>query len=271
EEADGKEETSKEKEDRERLEKTREVAQVQQTKRLLDFQDTEGTHLYSAILKKPGLPSPVMRISAQPIVIGTAPDQSRAASIPVPIEELISNEALQKQCQEQLDKASRKGKTGRELQRRQKEPIQRVMSEIPEPEPTKEKKPILRVGPEIGSTYQQITTTNASKILITVPLDKDKEWRIRYLDSMSNLQLSPDAIILEGSDEEPEIVGEVKAKDSAGSEKVTETGNEESEGIAEVSIADKEEETAMDTETTPLGSAPEITNPTAATPMEIST
>ncbi len=87
---------------------------------------------------------------------------------------------------------------------------------------------------------------------------------------MSNLQLSLDAIILD-SDDEPEIVREVEAKDSARSEKVAEIGNEESEGVAEVSVADKEEETAMDTETTPLGSAPEITNPTAATPMEIST
>ncbi|MCP4648860.1 MAG: hypothetical protein GY853_02095, partial [PVC group bacterium] len=226
-------------------------------------------HLYSAILKKPGLPSPVMRISMQPIVIGTAPDQSRAASIPIPIKELISNEALQKQCQEQLDKASKKGKTGKELQRRQKEPIQRVMSEIPKPEPIKEKEPILRAGPAIGSTYQKITTTNASKIRVTVPLSEDEERKIRYIDSMSNLQLSPDAIRLD-SDDEPEIVGEVKAKDAAKSEKVAETGNEESEGVAEVSIANKEEEIAMDTEITPLGSAPEITNPTAATPMEIS-
>ncbi|MCP3681741.1 MAG: hypothetical protein GY861_03535, partial [bacterium] len=136
------EETPKEKEDQERLERSRAVVNVQQTECLLDFQDTDGTQLYSAIVRKPGSQSPVIRISTQPVVIGTAPDQSRAAPISIPIKEFISNEALQKQCQEQVSKASkRKEGTGKELQRRQKEPIQRIMPEILEP--VKEKEPIL--------------------------------------------------------------------------------------------------------------------------------
>ncbi|MCP3685517.1 MAG: hypothetical protein GY861_22935, partial [bacterium] len=93
EEAEEEEETPKEREDREKLEKSRAIVRTQQTGHMHDFQDENGTQLYSAVLKKPGLPSPVMRISTQPIVNGTAPDQSRAASIPVPIKELISNEA----------------------------------------------------------------------------------------------------------------------------------------------------------------------------------
>ncbi|MCP3683948.1 MAG: hypothetical protein GY861_14790 [bacterium] len=76
EEAEEEEETPKEKEDREKLEKSRAMARTQQTGRLLDFQNADGTQLYSAILKKPGSLSPVIRISMQPAVIGTAPDQS---------------------------------------------------------------------------------------------------------------------------------------------------------------------------------------------------
>ncbi|MCP3684085.1 MAG: hypothetical protein GY861_15495 [bacterium] len=92
-----------------------------------------------------------------------APDQSRAAPISIPIKELISNEALQKQCQEQVNKASkRKEETGKELQRCQKERIQWVMPEISKP--VEEKKPILRVGPEIGQTYQGLIDKDAPKL-----------------------------------------------------------------------------------------------------------
>ncbi len=107
--------------------------------------------MYSAVLKKPGSTSPVIRISKQPIVIGTAPDQSRAAPIPVPIKEFMSDAALQKQCQEQISKATKKKEeTGKELQHHQKEQIQRIMPEILRPEPVKEKESISRAGPEIG-------------------------------------------------------------------------------------------------------------------------
>ncbi|MCP3683328.1 MAG: hypothetical protein GY861_11625, partial [bacterium] len=66
---------------------------------------------------KPGSQSPVIQISKQPTVTGMAQVQSRAAPVSVPIRDFISNEALQKQCQERLDKASKKKEeTGKELQ-----------------------------------------------------------------------------------------------------------------------------------------------------------
>ncbi len=50
----------------------------------------------------------MIRISKQPIVTGTAQVQSQAASVPIPIfKEFISNEALQKQCQERVNKATK--------------------------------------------------------------------------------------------------------------------------------------------------------------------
>ncbi len=79
-------------------------------------------------------------------------------------------------------------------------------------------------------------------------MDGTKERRI--------LQPSPDVIEL--SDDEPEIVEEIKTKEPARSEKIAETRKEESKGVAEVPIADKEEETAMDTEAPPLVGAPEV-------------
>ncbi len=45
---------------------------------------------------------------------------------------------------------------------RQKEQIQRVMPEILKP--VEEKKPILRVGPEIGQTYQGLIDKDAPKL-----------------------------------------------------------------------------------------------------------
>ncbi len=54
-----------------------------------------------------------------------AQDQHRAASFSNPIKDLISNEALQKKCQEKLDKASKKKEKAQlEQQRQQKEQIQ---------------------------------------------------------------------------------------------------------------------------------------------------
>ncbi|MCP3683329.1 MAG: hypothetical protein GY861_11630, partial [bacterium] len=82
---------------------------------------------------------------------------------------------------------------------------------------------------------------------------------------------SPDTIVLVDSDDEPEIIEEIKVKESAGSEKVAEIEREESEGVTEVPIADKGEETAMDTEVMPLVDAPEIAISASVTPMEIST
>ncbi len=73
------------------------------------------------------------------------------------------------------------------------------------------------------------------------------------------------------SDDEPEIVGEVKAKEPVRPEKVAETEKEESGGVAEVSVVVKEEETAMDTDAVPLESAPEIAISASVTPMEILT
>ncbi len=77
-----------------------------------------------------------------------------------------------------------------------------------------EKKPILRVAPEIGQTYKGIIDKNASKLRATIPTDETEERRIT--------QSSPDTMVLVNSDDEPEIVEEIEAKDSAGSEKVAE-------------------------------------------------
>ncbi len=59
-----------------------------------DFQTDDGVQLFSSILKKPGTPLPVHHIIEQPIVTETAQVQPRAASVSIPIKELISNEAL---------------------------------------------------------------------------------------------------------------------------------------------------------------------------------
>ncbi len=115
-----KEETPKERADRERLENSRAIVQTQQADHLRDFQTDEGIQLFSSVVRKPGSTSPVIRISKQPTVTGTAQVQSRAASVSIPIKEFISNEALQKQCQERVNKASKKkDETGKELQRQQ--------------------------------------------------------------------------------------------------------------------------------------------------------
>ncbi len=256
------EETLKERTDREKLENSRAIVQGQQTDHLLDFQNQDGTQLFSSVVKKPGTQSPVIQISKQPIVTEMAQVQSWAASVSIPIKEFISNEALQKQCQEKVSKASkRKEETGKELQHHQKEQIQRVAPEILRP--AKEKEPILRVSPEISQIYKGIIDKNAPKLHITIPTDGTEERRIT--------QLSLDAIVLDNLDDEPVIIEEVKAKESAGSEKVAETEDEEVEGVAEVSVADKEEETAMDTEVTPSVGAPEVAILAPVTPMEIST
>ncbi|MCP3681742.1 MAG: hypothetical protein GY861_03540, partial [bacterium] len=102
-------------------------------------------------------------------------------------------------------------------------------------------------------------------------MNEAEERKIKYLESIPNLRLSPDTYVLENSDDEPEIIGEVKAKETARSEKVAESEKEESEGVAEVSVADKEEETVMDTEAIPLDGAPEIMISVSVTPMEILT
>ncbi len=113
------EETPKQRADRERLENSWAFVPVQQTDRLLDFLTDDSVQLYSSVLKKPGSTSPVIRISKQPIVTEMAQVQSRAASVSIPIKEFISNEALQKKCQERVDKASKKKeKTWKELQHR---------------------------------------------------------------------------------------------------------------------------------------------------------
>ncbi len=57
----------------------------------------------------------------------------------------------------------------------------------------------------------------------------------------------------------------------AESEKITETGKEASEDVEEVPVAEKEEETAMETETTPSVGAPEVAALAPIIPMETST
>ncbi|MCP3681490.1 MAG: hypothetical protein GY861_02275, partial [bacterium] len=70
------------------------------------------------LFKKPGSTSPVIRISKDPITIGTVSDQPRTAPITYPIRQFIFNEPLQKQCQETITKAAKRIKTGKELQKR---------------------------------------------------------------------------------------------------------------------------------------------------------
>ncbi|MCP3684923.1 MAG: hypothetical protein GY861_19855, partial [bacterium] len=157
--------------------------------------------------------------------------------------------ALQKQCQEQVNKASkRKEETGKELQCRQKGRIQRVVPE-----------PFSQVSPEIRQTYE-----DAPNLRVTIPTNGTEERKITH-------RLSLDTIILDDSEDELEIIGEVKTKESAGSEKVAEIEKEESEGVAEVHNAEKEEETAMDTEATSSVGAPEVVASAPVTPMETST
>ncbi len=86
----------------------------------------------------------MIQISEQPIVTGTAQVQSWAAPVSIPIREFISNEALQKQCQERVNKAAKKKEeTGKELQRRQKEQIQQIAPGILKPaKELMEKKPV---------------------------------------------------------------------------------------------------------------------------------
>ncbi len=70
---------------------------------------------------------------------------------------------MQKQYQEQVNKASKKKEeTRKELQHHQNERIQRVMPEVLKP--VKEKEPILRVGPKIGQTYQGFINKDAPKL-----------------------------------------------------------------------------------------------------------
>ncbi len=57
---------------RDQLLMTQEIARINQTERLQDFQTPEGVQLYSAILKKPGSSSPVIQISRQPPVTESA-------------------------------------------------------------------------------------------------------------------------------------------------------------------------------------------------------
>ncbi len=69
-----------------------------------DFQTEKGIQLFSSIVKKPGSTSPVLRISKQPIITEPAQDQPRAASVSVPITDVIvSHEALQKKCQKSIN------------------------------------------------------------------------------------------------------------------------------------------------------------------------
>ncbi|MCP3683481.1 MAG: hypothetical protein GY861_12410, partial [bacterium] len=169
-------------------------------------------------------------------VTGMAQVQSRAAPVSVPIKDFISNEPLQKQCQEKLNKASKQKKeTGKELQQRQKERIQQIAPGI---------------------------LKSAKELRITIPMVGTEERKIRHK--------SPDTIVLVNSDDEPEIIKEIKVKESAEPEKVAELEKEDSEGDTEVSIADKEKETAMDTETMPSIGVPEVAASVPVTPMEIS-
>ncbi|MCP3685483.1 MAG: hypothetical protein GY861_22760, partial [bacterium] len=86
------EETPEQKKTREGIENSWAIVTAQQTNRLLDFQTDKGVPLFSSVLKKPGTPSPVHHIIEQPIVTETAQDQPRAASVSIPIKELISND-----------------------------------------------------------------------------------------------------------------------------------------------------------------------------------
>ncbi len=73
---------------------------MHQTDRLQDFQSSEGVLLYSAMVKKPGSASPVIRISTQPPVMESAEISSKAVSVPV--KSLILNKDLQAKCRKTI-------------------------------------------------------------------------------------------------------------------------------------------------------------------------